>query len=82
MISDRTKKINELYVEEYQYKDNKLCMADRYNLFGGLSHRRYFFKHDNEGYLHSYTSQELIGSEIVNKEYCEIVYFIDQKRKV
>lgn len=81
-VLESRSKVNKLMAEEYSYKDNRLETADMYTLNGSLRHRRIFFKHNEEGYLHSYTSQELIGLNIMNKEFCDQVYYIDQKRKI
>ena len=76
LYSQSMNKVTELRKEIYQYENNHIREAEVYFYMRGasLSHEHYVFNPGPDGYAESYRAYELIGDEIMNKDYCDRLY--------
>lgn len=71
--------------EVYHYEDNRIRDVDLYSFTPEimyLSHDKYTFKHDEQGYLSTYTLTEYQGNRVKKSVYDGHVFKVNKRRKV
>lgn len=85
-------KFTSYHLEEYSYKDQLISAVDFFEMFDTpynphrllISHTRYFFQHDEDGFLSKYTVEKYSGENdmLQQSTFCQRSYLVYIKRKV